>query len=202
MDDLPISNLKADLHNFNAMHIPSSVKIHWYWLKLSSRNDYTHMLRADNSVKNWRNLPISNLKPDLHNIKVHTEFGENSLIFTKVIIRKWKFGHRWQKTVKNWRNLPINNPKPELYNINANTNFGENPLTFTQDIILKRKIWTDGRTTDGRTDGTNTQTANKIPKYPATIMWQGINNNTLPLSCCRVSTIISCHYRVAGYKNA
>ena len=35
--------------------------------------------RADNSVKNWRNLPISNPKPDLHNINAHTKFGWKSL---------------------------------------------------------------------------------------------------------------------------
>ena len=46
--------------------------------------------RADNSVKNWRNLPISNPKPDLHNINAHTKFGENPLIFTQVIIWKRK----------------------------------------------------------------------------------------------------------------
>ena len=45
---------------------------------------------ADNSVKNWRNLPISNPKPDLHNINAHTKFGENPLMFTQVIIRKRK----------------------------------------------------------------------------------------------------------------
>ena len=46
--------------------------------------------RADNSVKNWWNLPISNPKPDLHNINAHTKFGENPLMFTQVIIRKRK----------------------------------------------------------------------------------------------------------------
>ena len=46
--------------------------------------------RADNSVKNWRNLPISNPKPDFHNIKAHTKFDENPLMFTQVIIRKRK----------------------------------------------------------------------------------------------------------------
>ena len=46
--------------------------------------------KADNSVKNWRNLPISNPKPDLHNINAHTKFGENPLMFTQVIIRKRK----------------------------------------------------------------------------------------------------------------
>ena len=81
IDYLPISNLKADLHNINAMHIPSLVKIHWYVLKLSSRNENT------DSVKNWRNLPISNPKPDLHNINADTKFDENPLTFTQVIIQ-------------------------------------------------------------------------------------------------------------------
>ena len=40
--------------------------------------------RADNSVKNWRNLPISNPKPDLHNINAHTKFGENPLCLLKL----------------------------------------------------------------------------------------------------------------------
>ena len=49
--------------------------------------------RADNSVnsvKNWQNSPISNPKPDLHNINAYTKFGENPLMFTQVIIRKRK----------------------------------------------------------------------------------------------------------------
>ena len=39
--------------------------------------------RADNSVKNWRNLPISNAETDLHNINAHTKFGENQVIIRK-----------------------------------------------------------------------------------------------------------------------
>ena len=38
---------------------------------------------ADNSVKNWRNLPIGNPKQDLHNINAHTTFGENPSKFTR-----------------------------------------------------------------------------------------------------------------------
>ena len=30
---------------------------------------------ADNSVKIWRNLPISNPKPDIYNINAHNKFG-------------------------------------------------------------------------------------------------------------------------------
>ena len=46
--------------------------------------------QADNFHKNWRNMPISNPKPDLYNINAHTKFGENPLMFTQVIIRKRK----------------------------------------------------------------------------------------------------------------
>ena len=38
---------------------------------------------ADNSVKIGRNLPISNPKPDLHNINAHTKFDENPLLFSR-----------------------------------------------------------------------------------------------------------------------
>ena len=46
--------------------------------------------KIDEIVKNWRNLPISNPKPDLHNINAHNKFGENPLMFTQVITRKRK----------------------------------------------------------------------------------------------------------------
>ena len=37
--------------------------------------------QSDNSIKN---LPISNPKPDLHNINAHTKFGENLLCLLKL----------------------------------------------------------------------------------------------------------------------
>ena len=37
------------------------------------------VFRADNSVKNWRNLPISDPKPDLHNINAHTKVWWKSI---------------------------------------------------------------------------------------------------------------------------
>ena len=49
-----------------SMHIPNLVKIHWYLLKLPSGNENMALWQADNSVKNWQNLPISNSKPDLY----------------------------------------------------------------------------------------------------------------------------------------
>ena len=65
-----------------SMHIASLMKISCYLLKLSSGNENMGVSRADNSVKIWRNLPISNPKPDLNNINAHTKFGENPLLFT------------------------------------------------------------------------------------------------------------------------
>ena len=67
-----------------SMHIASLVKIPCYLLKLSSGNENMGVSRADYSVKIWRNLPISNPKPVIHNINAHTKFGENSLMFTQV----------------------------------------------------------------------------------------------------------------------
>ena len=49
------------------------------------------MWRADNSVKNWLNLPINNPKLDLNDISVDTKIGENPLILTQVILRKQKY---------------------------------------------------------------------------------------------------------------
>ena len=48
--------------------------------------------RADNSVKIWRNLAISNTKADVFNINAYSKFGENPLLFTQVIAQKWKYG--------------------------------------------------------------------------------------------------------------
>ena len=72
------------------IHVPSLVKIHWHLPKLLSGNKNMDMLWADNSVKDWGNLPLSNPKPDLLNINAHTKFSENLLIFT-LIVRKQKY---------------------------------------------------------------------------------------------------------------
>ena len=48
--------------------------------------------RADKSVKIWLNLPISNSKPDLLTVNTYSKFGYNPLLFTEVIIQKWKYG--------------------------------------------------------------------------------------------------------------
>ena len=59
--------------------------------------------RADNSIKNLRNLPISNPKPDLHNINANTKFSENPFMFTQVIIQKRKTDGQTHVRTTDWR---------------------------------------------------------------------------------------------------
>ena len=75
-----------------SMHIASLKKIPYYLLKLSSGNENMGLSQADNSVKIWGNLAISNPKPDLLNVNAYSKFGENPLLFTQVIVRKQKYG--------------------------------------------------------------------------------------------------------------
>ena len=49
-----------------SMHVPSLVKIPWLLLKLSPGNKKMGVSQADNSIKIWWNLSISNPNPDLH----------------------------------------------------------------------------------------------------------------------------------------
>ena len=74
------------------MHIASLFKIRCYLLKLSSGNENMGVSRADNSVKNWRNLPISSSLPDLRNVNIYSKFGSNPLLLTQVIVWKRKYG--------------------------------------------------------------------------------------------------------------
>ena len=72
--NLPISNTKPDLVNVN-IYIASLVKIPCYLLKLSSGNENMGVAQAENSVIIWRNLPISNHKPDFLNVNAYSKFG-------------------------------------------------------------------------------------------------------------------------------
>ena len=95
------------------MHIASLVKIPCYLLKLLSENENMGVSQADNSIKIWRNLPISNPKPDLHNINAHTKFGENPLMFTQVIIRKRKTdGRTYDERMDRQTDTRTTNVKP------------------------------------------------------------------------------------------
>ena len=105
------------------------------------------MSRADISVKHWRNMPISNPKPDFLHINACTVWLKSLDIYAS-----------YRPENEN------NSVKPDLHNINAHTKFGKNPLIFTQIIIRKRKR-TDGRT-DGRTDRhTHVQRKTMIPRH-------------------------------------
>ena len=81
-----------------SMHIASLVKMPCYLLKLLSRNENMGVSRADNSIRIWWNLPISNTKPDLVNVNAYSKFGENRLLFTEVLVRKQKYGRLGQIT--------------------------------------------------------------------------------------------------------
>ena len=74
------------------IYLASLVKIPCYLLKLSSAHENMGVSWADNSVKIWRNLPISYPIPDLLNVNVYSKFDENPLLFTQVINRKRKYG--------------------------------------------------------------------------------------------------------------
>ena len=58
-----------------SIYIASLVKIPCYLLKLSSGNENMGVSRADNSVKIWRNMPISNSIADLLNVNIYSKFG-------------------------------------------------------------------------------------------------------------------------------
>ena len=78
-----------------------------WWISInvyssSSGNEKSDVLRTDNSVKDWRNLLISNPQPDLHSINTHTTFGEISLTFAQVIIRKRKWWRTDGRTTDGW----------------------------------------------------------------------------------------------------
>ena len=79
------------------------------------------MLWVDNSVKNKRNLPISNPKEDLHNIREYTKFGENSLTFTKLLSRnehtdRWTYDRRMDRHTDNQRDTLT----PRHYRVTGN----------------------------------------------------------------------------------
>ena len=76
-----------------SMHIPSLVKIHWYLLKLSSRNESMYVSRADNC----QNLTKFAHWQSQTNINAHTKFGEKPTNFTQVIIQKQRYGQKNQK---------------------------------------------------------------------------------------------------------
>ena len=119
-----------------SMRLPSSVKIHWYLLTLLSGNENMDVWRAGNSVENQRNS-----QANLHNINVHTKFGEKPLKFYSSYRPETKIRTCGGQitVINNWQNVFISNPKSDVYNIYAHTKCCENPLILVQVIARKRK---------------------------------------------------------------
>ena len=65
------------------MHKQSSVEIHWYLLKLSSRNKNKALSWGDNCQK---------LMKFAHFISIPNQISENLLKFIQVIVQKQKYG--------------------------------------------------------------------------------------------------------------
>ena len=121
-----------------SIYIESLVKIPCYLLKLSSGNENMGVSRADNSVRIYQNLPISNPKPDLHNINAHTKFGENQLMFTQVIIRKRKTdGRTYDRRTDGQTNVQRETIIPRHYCVagyNDRKIYRVYPVTLTTNI--------------------------------------------------------------------
>ena len=130
--------------------VPSLVKIPWYLL-LSSGNENMGI------VSGRHNLPISNPKPDLHNINAHTKFGENPLMFTQVIIRTWKLGVSQENNSLKFDEIcPLalpNQISTILMHIPSLVKIHWQLLKLSSEM---KYTWTDVQLTDRRTDERHT----------------------------------------------
>ena len=134
------------------------------------------MLQADNSVKNWRNFPISN---SLQYLCTHKVWWKSIAFLLKLSSRDEKWGTYLGQinAVKKWRNMPIKNPKPDLHNINAHAQVWWKihwHLLMLSSVNENTDGWTYWRT--------DTRTANVIPTSVGR-GYQKWNDNTPPLSC-------------------
>ena len=66
------NNPKADLDNINAYSWLKGFLIYWSYHPEIKNMDVS---RADNSVKIWWNLAISNSKPDFLTVNTYSKFG-------------------------------------------------------------------------------------------------------------------------------
>ena len=75
--------------------------------------------RADNSVKIWRNLPISNSETDLLNVNAYRSLVKIPCYLLKLSSGNENMGvSRADNSIKIWQNLPISKSKPDLLNVN------------------------------------------------------------------------------------
>ena len=95
-------------------------------------------INGRNSIKILRKMTGNNLKPDLVNVDVHTNFGHSLSIRSQDI--KGKRNHdvnQGPNSVKILRKMTGNNPKLDLVDIDVHTNFGQILSIHSQDIELK-----------------------------------------------------------------
>ena len=129
--------------------------------------------QADNFIKIWWNLPFSNPKPDLFNVNAYSKFGENLLLFTQVKSPETKIwvclGHITPSKIDEICPLAIPNQSPQYQ---CTYQVWWKPIDVYSSYHPERKNgWTDGCTTDGRTDRwTDSWTTNVKPLYSATIV--------------------------------
>ena len=94
------------------MLVPSLVKTPLHLLRLSPWNKNMDVSRADNCITIRWNLPISNPKPDLHNINAH------SIDVYSVIIRKQNTGRWMDRQTDTW----TSNVKPNTLSLSCGGN--------------------------------------------------------------------------------
>ena len=148
------------------------------------------MSRADDAVKHWQNLPISNPKPDLLNINV-LSLVKIPWHLLKISSGNENMGVSWaDNSIKIWWNCPLAIPN-QISTISMHIPSLVKIHWFTQVIIQKQNTdrQMDVRLTDGWMDGQiDTQMSNVKPKFPTTIVWRGKKSETIiPSHNCMAS---------------
>ena len=114
------------------------VKIPWYLLKLAYGNKSMGVSWADNDIKIWWNLPISNPKSDLHNINANTKLRENPLMFTWVIIQKRNTNGQTDRQTDRYMDIQHETILPFHYHVagyKKSLDFLLNPICITVFIF-------------------------------------------------------------------
>ena len=184
------------------------------------------MSQADNSAKNWQNLPMSNSKPNLHNTNAHIKFGENHWDLL-VIVLKIKYrcvvGRSLPKIDEICPSLIPNQISTISMHISSLVKIQWYLLKFCLEMKIQK---CDGHITLSKIDEIcRLAIPNQSPQYQHTltaslvkIHWHLLklsseNEKSKWLDGCmtdgwtdrhmdnRSDTIIPCNYPMAGYKN-
>ena len=174
------------------------------------------MPQADNSVKNWLNLPISNPKPDLYSSNAHTKFGVSPLNIYASYCQETKIMTCCgQITLSKFDKIcPLAIPN-RISRTSMHTP-SWNPLIFNQVIVWKWKIW---HVVERSLSKIAELWPSAIPNQILTIIYQctyqvwwkstDIHSSYYPETKIQTDghmddqreTITPGHYCVAGYKN-